>query len=686
MPALSRVLVLIVSAAFLTGAAGAANANGPPHRLSFQIVEGANLNSFVRQGPVAAHLVLRSGVDPRLLVAFPAGNSGVGLWFEHLNAEAQWKITGEPKPVTLADGKGRPLYGVTADVTVNAPALTVKQAILSNIRVLRDYQIAGTLPAAVVTRAVAKNRTLAWSRDRLDGAAGYLIRIDVTGGTLEDGRIVAGSDGKIRFALTAASGDAPLMSLAENTLLDNKAAADPAARKVLEFLSYREKFLAGSWRFDTYFGRDTLMSIRLLMPVLRPAAIEDGLRSVFSRLSAEGDVAHEEDISEFAVLEHMRADGTKSDAPLFNYNMIDETAMLAPVTAAWLLDDARGASHAAVFLAGADARYGAPPESLGADLVRNLRRVAEEAAPFAADPRPANLIALKPGQKAGNWRDSDDGLGGGRYPYDVDAVLVPVALEAASRFYASGLLDPYMNAGDRKILSRAGAMAAVWRSKAPPLFDVHISRDEARHAIAAYASALKVPGSSALRSLPEDGVFFHALSLDAGGKPLSVLNSDEGTMLLFSEPDAATLERTVTSAMRPFPAGLMTDAGMMVADPAFAAPGVQVRFGRNAYHGTVVWSWQQAQFAAGLARQLARSDLPAHARAALRDAQKTLWHAIEATRRLSNSELWSWAYKGGRYRPVPFGARSADADESDAAQLWSTVYLAIPEPDGFSGK
>ena len=45
--------------------------------------EGLNLNSFVRKGPVAAHIVLRSGSDPRLIVAFPAGNSGVGLWFDH---------------------------------------------------------------------------------------------------------------------------------------------------------------------------------------------------------------------------------------------------------------------------------------------------------------------------------------------------------------------------------------------------------------------------------------------------------------------------------------------------------------------------------------------------------------------------------------------------------------------------
>ncbi|MES1262909.1 MAG: hypothetical protein ABUL69_01050, partial [Peristeroidobacter soli] len=41
-----------------------------PPPLSFRIEEGQNLNVFTRQGPVAAHLLLRSGTQPRILVAF----------------------------------------------------------------------------------------------------------------------------------------------------------------------------------------------------------------------------------------------------------------------------------------------------------------------------------------------------------------------------------------------------------------------------------------------------------------------------------------------------------------------------------------------------------------------------------------------------------------------------------------
>ena len=70
-------------------------------------------------------------------------------------------------------------------------------------------------------------------------------------------------------------------------------------------------------------------------------------------------------------------------------------------------------------------------------------------------------------------------------------------------------------------------------------------------------------------------------------------------------------------------------------------------FTRHDYHGTVIWSWQQALFAAGLARQLERHDLPPRLRAGLVAAQHTLWSAIEATHAVANSELWSWSYAGG---------------------------------------
>src|SRR6202042_1815118 len=88
-------------------------------RLSFDVDEGLNLNSFLRDGPVAAHLLLRSGSDPRVLVAFPAGNSGVGLWFAHSARPVTWTMLGSPQPFKSKDQRGRPLYGMTAEAGVS---------------------------------------------------------------------------------------------------------------------------------------------------------------------------------------------------------------------------------------------------------------------------------------------------------------------------------------------------------------------------------------------------------------------------------------------------------------------------------------------------------------------------------------------------------------------------------------
>jgi glycogen debranching enzyme len=674
---------LIAGAALLGTASGAAPgepaAPSPGARLDFEVDDALNINRFVREGPVAGHLLLRSGAEPRILIAFPAGNSGVGLWFEKRSEEARWTLDAAPRPVHAADAHGRALYGLTADVSIAAPELAPHQAVLSSIRVLRDYQSIKAEPPEISVAPAIAGRTITWARDRLDGAAGYRLVLEVTHGELANGRISAAADGRIGLRVTGLTGEVPLTPLTGAELLSESAGADSAARNTLAFLAYREKLLAGSWRFDTYFGRDTLISLRLLMPALNAPAIEDALGSVLARLSPKGEVAHEEDIGEQAVLDHLKADGSRSAAPVYDYKMIDGDYLLAPVASAWLLHDARGRSRAAPFLAAAGS-LGAAGPTRGAALVQNLRLVLANAAAFARDPSASKLITLKPGYSVGEWRDSEHGLGGGRYPYDVNAVLVPAALTAAAELYESGLLAPYLEKRDRASFAGARHLADVWRTRAPPLFDVVIPNEKAVGAVFSYAVRQKVAALPAIASLGPDDLRFHALALDAAGKAIPVVHSDEGFALLFSDLDAASVERAVVPLMRPFPAGLMTEVGLLVANPAFAAPELQEQLSRNAYHGTVVWSWQQALFAAGLARQLSRSDLPATVRAHLTEAQKALWTAIDATRAISNSELWSWSFGDRHYHVEAFGTAAADADESNAAQLWSTVYLAVRPP------
>jgi len=634
------------------------SAQAEPFR--YEVKEGLNLNEFLRDGPVSAHMLLRSGHGPRFLAAFPAGNSGVGLWFEPVAGNPEWSLDAAPVPKTVKDELGRPLYGFFAKASIKAAALTPKQAVLSSVRFLRDYQGKAPLPPGILVAPNQEGKALVWARDRLDGAAGYRLTVEVTDGSLgADGKITAGTDGRIGLTFSAFSGEKPLTPLAGSALLKN-----PVPSNALTFLSYKEKFLAGSWRFDTYFGRDTLMSLRLLMPALTPEAIEDGLNSVLTRLNEAGEVAHEEGIGEFALIQH-----PGSDAPVNDYGMVDGNYMLAPVAVAYLLDDAEGRGRAAAFLA----RDGAGPA-----LVRNLANVLANALPFADDPDWRRLVRFKPGRKTGQWRDSEDGNGGGVYPYDVNAVFVPAALAAASRLYQAGLLDPYLDQAAKVQLAKAGAAAEIWRERAPELYDMAIPTRTARDAVRDYATSQKISPKAALKALKgTKEVGFHALSLDEGGNKVPLVNSDESFALLFADPKPAFVDHAVRTMMRPFPLGLMTDAGLVVANPVFADEALQQRFSRNAYHGTVVWSWQQALLAAGLKRQLARPDLPPAVREHLKAARATLWHAINATKALRSSELWTWRPENERIVPSPFGASEADADESNAAQLWSTVYLAV---------
>src|SRR5580658_1779929 len=139
--ALRRALMLVgVGIAVMTPLPGMGD-TGTEQRLQFDVDEGLNLNSFLREGPVAAHLLLRSGLDPRILVAFPAGNSGVGLWFSHGALPVTWTLLGQPQPLIVKDERGHTLYGMTAEASVSGAAeLSIKQAVLSSVRVLRDYQ------------------------------------------------------------------------------------------------------------------------------------------------------------------------------------------------------------------------------------------------------------------------------------------------------------------------------------------------------------------------------------------------------------------------------------------------------------------------------------------------------------------------------------------------------------------
>jgi hypothetical protein len=172
-----------------------------------------------------------------------------------------------------------------------------------------------------------------------------------------------------------------------------------------------------------------------------------------------------------------------------------------------------------------------------------------------------------------------------------------------------------------------------------------------------------------------DGVVvFPAIALDAEGHHVPVMHSDDSFVLLFTTPDPAYLEQAAARLLRPFPAGLRTPVGVVVANPAFAPCAVQRGlFTADHYHGTVVWSWQQAMLAA---------DLGDRVRATLLSAEAVLWEVIRDSASHGSTELWTWAVEAreGRFERVAFGATAEHHDESNPVQLWSTVYLAVRPP------
>jgi hypothetical protein len=121
-------------------------------------------------------------------------------------------------------------------------------------------------------------------------------------------------------------------------------------------------------------------------------------------------------------------------------------------------------------------------------------------------------------------------------------------------------------------------MAEVWTKEAPRVFTVSVTPDVARAAVRDYAGAVGVDPAPALASLPQEPLRFNAVAVNESGETIPILNSDDGFTLLFLDPPQEEVEMSVRALMRPFPAGLLTDVGLLVANAAFADPSLRPRF------------------------------------------------------------------------------------------------------------
>jgi hypothetical protein len=285
------------------------------------------------------------------------------------------------------------------------------------------------------------------------------------------------------------------------------------------------------------------------------------------------------------------------------------------------------------------------------------------------------------------------GIAFGRYAFDVNAGLVPGALEAAQVLYTR-----FENTTKA---TEAGDMLTAWQG-VEELFLITEPLATVQANVTSYATAVEVDDTAdQLEADSGTDYSFYGISLDGAGTPLPVMHTDHGFVMEFTSPSEEYLVRVASTISKDFPAGLMSEVGVMVANPAFAAADftvtdpknlsdpaddvedVAVRsvFTNSHYHGAVVWSWQQALLASGIRRQIERDDIDAATKTALQQAECKLWDTIDAAEEVRAGELWSWAAKAdGGLEYQAFGYNRNDVDESNAAQLWSTVYLVVQRP------
>jgi hypothetical protein len=484
--------------------------------------------------------------------------------------------------------------------------------------------------------------------------------------------------------------------------------------KGVELLSAREKLMAGLPNFGTYFGRDMMMTALMMRAVWLPAMSEHVIASVLRKLGPGGQVSHEEALGGQAIRENAlvydslladagragrsghraRADTLLAEAREVlrnlqrtreNYHMIDDEYQLPVLAARWLADSTVPRERKRAFLLTAEKGR----QARLADLLRELALVAGETRAYAKDPHALNLVSFPRRDsthwRSASWRDSDAGYAGGRFAMDVNAIWVPEALAATATILATlpslGLdraaLDGLAPGLDTTALGSylrdtvaLGRAIETWRG-ARKHFEVTLSPEEIERRLRAKLAWLPAEERGywerVLRAAgePRDELRFLALSLDDGGRPIPVVNTDPATGLFLG---TFTVPGEVDPFVRVYPVALFADSlGPLVANDAYASPAIWERFGKDTYHGPrVVWGREVNLLLLGLANAVtAGADCDGRYGEALR---RTL-DAVHASG-LEHNELWSYRIEGGTLRPTRYGTTSD-------IQLWSGTNIAV---------
>lgn len=260
-------------------------------------------------------------ISPRLIVAWPGGNSGACAYFQPLsgiNGTLTIKLInstdGQSLRPVFAKGKGKskhsinPYVGVSGTIRFNSSAvLTIP--ILGSVRTIRDFAEGPSLLIPEIQDAIKVKSIpgggMALTRLWLDNITTMELGFIPTKKSCEEPSIQI-DDKTLGFEagdyIFYAEYNYPQLTQLNASAVFNPQSQDliteePSTSKSLAFLSYTNKLLAGGWRFLTYFGRDSMISALLLQPVLSDLAIEAVIEAVLERInSTDGTLAHEETI------------------------------------------------------------------------------------------------------------------------------------------------------------------------------------------------------------------------------------------------------------------------------------------------------------------------------------------------------------------------------------------------------
>lgn len=248
-------------------------------------------------------------IGPRLIVAWPAGNSGICTFFEPQNGvngslgiELMNSTLGQPLAVyTGRSTSSIPDVGVQGVIAFNSSAiLTIP--ILGSVRTIRDFTEGPSLLRPIIQDAIdlrayngsGASYTRLWLDNETISTFNFMPwqssgRVAVNPGN----RTISFEAGFYQFQ--AYFNYPQLKQLTPQQVLNNASQSlitqEPDQTTSLSFLSYSEKLLAGAWRFLTYFGRDSMISALLMELVLstgNASAMEAVIGAVLERINRTG--------------------------------------------------------------------------------------------------------------------------------------------------------------------------------------------------------------------------------------------------------------------------------------------------------------------------------------------------------------------------------------------------------------